>query len=221
MQTVPASGYIATMKKRLIILFLGMGLSGLCTAQTLFSDPDKTANDVFWHELYKDGGVTFFCQKPFKGKSFLLSTGYIYPLSHVRNALHCGTPSQCERDSDTYRYIASDLHNLIPVETRIEMRRRNAKYAQLGDRVASGDCGIREGVQNIEPPDNIKGDVARAVSYMVHTYDLPMIGSPQVFANWDQADPPDDAELTRNKRINELQGNDNPFVSGTEQMNNI
>ncbi|MEQ5834594.1 endonuclease [Marinobacter sp. NFXS9] len=201
------------MKTRHILMTVALVLSGQASSQTTFSDPDAVANDIFWNKLYQDGGKTFFCQKPFNGKSFLLSAGYIYPLSHVRNALHCGSPSQCERESDVYRYIASDLHNMIPVETQVEMRRRSAKYAQLGERVDVNECGIRESLQNIEPPDAIKGDVARGVAYMVKTYDLPLITSPQVLASWNAGDPPDDQELARNRRISDIQGSDNPFIS--------
>ena len=196
-----------------IFALLLLTIWGIATAQTTFSDPDKTASEVFWKQLYAEGGVTFFCQKPFTGKSFLVSQGYIYPMSHVRNALRCGTPSQCERESEQYRRIASDLHNMIPVLNKIEVRRRNAEYAQLGERVAVEECGIRSGFQNIEPPDNIKGNVARTVFYMAQTYDLPLIGTDQVFAAWNLEDPPDDRELARNGLIEELQGNGNPFVS--------
>lgn len=220
-----SSGYKVIMKtlnkQGLIVALLMLSVFDAAMAQKTFSDPDETASDIFWKQLYADGGVTFFCQKPFTGKSFLVTQGYIYPMSYVRNALHCGTPSQCERESEKYRYIASDLHNMIPVQNKIEMRRRNAEYAQLGERVAAEECGIRAGFQNIEPPDRIKGDVARSVFYMVKTYDLPLIGADQVFANWDKEDPPDDSELARNKRIKELQGNDNPFISSPDIANNM
>ncbi|TBW56843.1 endonuclease I [Marinobacter halodurans] len=206
------------MKARAILMTVALVLSSQASSQTTLSDPDQVANDIFWNRLYQDGGKTFFCQEPFNGKSFLLSVGYIYPLSHVRNALHCGSPTQCERESDAYRYIASDLHNMIPVETQVEMRRRNAKYAQLDERVSANECGIRESLQNIEPPDAVKGDVARGVAYMVQTYDLPLIASPQVLASWNESDPPDDQELARNRRISEIQGSDNPFISHPERL---
>lgn len=218
------SGYkviMKTLSKGPILALLMLAVCSTAQAQTRFSDPDKTASEVFWKQLYGDGGVTFFCQKPFTSKSFLLTQGYIYPMSHVRNALRCGTPSQCERESEKYRHIASDLHNMIPVQNSIEMRRRNAEYAQLGERVAAEECGIRAGFQNIEPPDTIKGDVARGVFYMVQTYDLPLIGTDQVFDTWNREDPPDDRELTRNNRIKELQGNENPFISSPGLANSL
>lgn len=219
-----SSGYkviMKTLSKGPILALLMLAVCSTAQAQTRFSDPDKTASEVFWKQLYGDGGVTFFCQKPFTSKSFLLTQGYIYPMSHVRNALRCGTPSQCERESEKYRHIASDLHNMIPVQNSIEMRRRNAEYAQLGERVAAEECGIREGFQNIEPPDTIKGDVARGVFYMAQTYDLPLIGTDQVFDTWNREDPPDDRELTRNNRIKELQGNENPFISSPDLANSL
>lgn len=182
-----------------------------------FSDPEQTVEQQFWGKLYVDGGETFFCNKHFDRKGFLISEGYVYPLSHVRNALRCGTPRQCEKD-DRYRQIASDLHNMVPVQSRVEMRRRNAKFEQLASSTPVSDCGIRESTQFIEPPQRIKGDVARTVAYMVNTYDLPWVGAVTIFRDWNELDPPDDIELTRHNRILELQGNANPFVREPARM---
>lgn len=193
-------------------------IPALTTGQnTRFNDPDTTLSEQFWGALYANGGTTFFCDTPFTSKGFLVTDGYIYPLSHVRNALHCGPPSQCEKD-DRYRQIASDLHNIVPVRTRVEMRRRNAKYEQLTTTAPMGECDIREQTQFIEPPARVKGDIARAVAYMVTTYDLPWIGALSVFRNWNELDPLDDNERARHNRIVEIQGNDNPFVVDPGRM---
>lgn len=193
-------------------------LPNLVTGQnTRFNDPDTTVNEQFWGNLYADGGTTFFCNTPFSSKGFLVSDGYIYPLSHVRDALRCGTPRQCEKD-DRYRQIASDLHNIVPVQSRIEMRRRNAKYEQLASTAPMGECDIREQAQFIEPPERVKGDVARTVAYMVTTYDLPWVGTLTILQGWNELDPPDDNELTRHNRVMDIQGNSNPFVQEPARM---
>lgn len=187
---------------------------------TRFSDPDTVVRDQFWGTLYASGGTSFFCETPFTNKGFLLTEGYIYPLSQVRSALDCGTSSQCDQD-DRYRQIASDLHNMVPVRNRVEMRKRNARYEQLGSGARSDECGIRESTQFFEPPGKTKGDVARTVAYMVDTYDLPWVGASSVFKQWNQMDPPDDGELTRHRQVAEIQGNENPFVTDPQRMNNL
>ncbi|MDL0432084.1 endonuclease [Marinobacter sp. TBZ242] len=205
-----------------ILLTLSVLLvSSMVSSQnTRFSDPATVVQDEFWGKLYADGGTSFFCETPFTSKGFLLTDGYIYPLAQVRRALECGTSSQCASD-DRYRQIASDLHNIVPVRNRTEMRRRNALYEELGPSGKPDECGIRQSAQFFEPPEKVKGDVARTVAYMVDTYNLPWAGATSVFKNWNRMDPPDDGELTRHRRIAEIQGNENPFVLEPDRMENL
>lgn len=187
---------------------------------TRFSDPKTVIKDQFWGNLYADGGQSFFCDAPFSRKGFMLTEGYIYPLADVRNALSCGTSRQCEEDN-RYRQIASDLHNMIPVRSRIELGRRNTRYEDLGATVKEDDCGIRESGPFFEPPAKMKGDVARSMSYMVGTYGLPWLGSARVFQNWNRADPPDDRELSRHTRVAEIQGNENPYITDPTRVERL
>ncbi len=187
---------------------------------TRFSDPETVIRDQFWGNLYAQGGKSFFCDKAFTKKGFLLTDGYVYPLADIRSALSCGTSRECKQDN-RYRQIASDLHNMIPVRNRTEMKRRNVRYENLGETIREDDCGMRESAGFFEPPERIKGDVARTVAYMVDTYDLPWLGSTAVFKGWNREDPPDDTELTRHQRIAEIQGNENPFVVHPEKMEQL
>lgn len=207
---------------KLITLSLSLLLiPALVTGQnTRFSDPDTVARDQFWGTLYADGGTSFFCDTPFTNKGFTLTEGHIYPLAVVRSSLGCGTTRQCSND-DRYRQIASDLHNMVPVNSRVEMRRRNARYEQLAAGAHEDDCGNRESAQFFDPAEPVKGDVARTVAYMVDTYDLPWVGTATVFRNWSRMDPPDDRELTRHRQVSELQGNDNPFVTDPDRIENL
>ncbi len=201
----------------LLLLFVTTSTTG---QNTRFSDPDTVIKDQFWGNLYADGGKSFFCHKAFTKKGFLLTDGYVYPLADIRSALNCGTSRECKQDN-RYRQIASDLHNMIPVRNRTEMKRRNVRYENLGETIREDDCGMRESAGFFEPPERVKGDVARTVAYMVDTYDLPWLGSTAVFQGWNREDPPDDSELTRHQRIAEIQGNENPFVVHPEKMEQL
>jgi deoxyribonuclease-1 len=185
-----------------------------------FSDPETVISEHFWGDLYANGGNSFFCDTPFTSKGFVLTDGYVYPLADVRSALDCGTSRQCEQDN-RYRQIASDMHNMVPVRSRTEMGRRNARYENLGSAANADECGIRQSAQFFEPPVRVKGDVARTVAYMVDTYQLPWLGSASVFKGWNRLDPPDDGERTRHRRIAEIQGNENPFVTDAERMERL
>lgn len=210
--------------KTLTVLLLTLSVSvvpSLVSSQnTRFSDPATVVQNEFWGNLYAEGGTSFFCETPFTSKGFLLTDGYIYPLAQVRSALDCGTSNQCA-DNDRYRQIASDLHNIVPVRSRTEMRRRNSLYEELGSVGKPDECGIRESAQFFEPPEKVKGDVARTVAYMVDTYNLPWAGASRVFKSWSRMDPPDDRELTRHRRIAEIQGNENPFVLDPGRLENL
>ncbi|PHS46227.1 MAG: endonuclease I [Marinobacter sp.] len=210
--------------KRFLLIPTALGLLLTATLvigqNTRFSDPKTVVTDHFWGDLYASGGNSFFCNTAFTSKGFVLTDGYVYPLADVRSALDCGTSRQCEQDN-RYRQIASDMHNIVPVRSRTEMGRRNARYEDLGSSVSEDECGIRQSAQFFEPPGRVKGDVARTVAYMVDTYDLPWLGSSAVFKGWNRQDPPDDSELTRHGRIVEIQGNDNPFITNPERMERL
>ncbi|MBZ2168508.1 MULTISPECIES: endonuclease [Marinobacter] len=187
---------------------------------TRFSDPDTVIKNEFWNNLYATGGTSFFCEKAFKKKGFMLQDGYIYPLSDIRTALDCGTSRQCEQDN-RYRQIASDLHNMVPVKSRLEMKRQTVRYEQLDSHANSEDCGIKEQAGFFEPPERVKGDVARTMAYMVDTYGLPWLGRPPIFKDWNRQDPPDDTELSRHSKIAEVQGNENPFVTNPNRIERL
>ena len=201
----------------LLLLLITTSTTG---QNTRFSDPETAIRDQFWGNLYANGGKSFFCDKAFTKKGFLLTDGYVYPLADIRSALACGTSRECKQDN-RYRQIASDLHNMIPVRNRTEMKRRNVRYENLGKTIREDDCGMRESAGFFEPPERVKGDVARTLAYMVYTYDLPWLGSTAVFKGWNREDPPDDSELTRHQRIAEIQGNENPFVVHPEKMEQL
>lgn len=203
-----------------ITLTLALSTSLVIGQNTRFSDPETVVRDQFWGDLYADGGNSFFCDSPFTSKGFVMTDGYVYPLADVRTALDCGTSSQCSQDN-RYRQISSDLHNIVPVRTRVEMRRRSVRYENLGDATRVDDCGIRESAQFFEPPEHVKGDVARTVAYMVDSYGLPWLGATAVFQSWNELDPPSDQELARHRQIAELQGNENPFLTNPALMDRL
>ncbi|UZE97095.1 endonuclease [Alkalimarinus alittae] len=188
-------------------------------AQTKFSDPKETLKKHFWGDLYKDGGITFYCNKPFTKKNVLVTDSHIYANSWARDYLDCGTPRQCRNESTKYRQITSDLHNIVPADSRFELKRKNAHFGELGSEVETEDCGFRRSFQLLQPPKEIKGDIARAILYMHDTYELPIIGAIDDFKRWNQVDPPSEEEIARNKRISEIQGNENHFITTPARAN--
>lgn len=175
--------------------------------------PESVIEQQFWGDLYKNGGTTLFCNQPFERKSVALTEGYIYPLNWIRDHLQCRSHRQCLSENERYARIIADFHNIVPEETRFELKRRNTKYEDLGERVAQGDCELRAAFQAIEPADRIKGDVARALLYMQTVWDLPGIAPLEALKRWNHMDPPDTAEIERNAAIKRIQGTENAFIT--------
>ena len=187
-------------------------ISILAYSAAATSSYQETIEQKFWGTLYKNGGETYYCNKPFTSKTPLLSVSHIYSGSGIREHLQCGTNRQCLRDSAQYQTIMSDLQNIVPANAYFEFKRKNSTFGVLDESVEANECDIRKRHHIIEPPSKLKGDIARAIFYMRDTYKLPMLGSTNDLERWSTADPPSDEELLRNNDIEIIQGTRNPYV---------
>ena len=129
--------------------------------------------------------------------------------------------------------LKSDLHHLFPERERVNASRSNLPFGEvpddradawyLGDASqsrpprADADAWSERGDGRWEPRARRKGDVARAVFYVVAVY--PDQTDPTFFPpmreallDWNRRDPPDAAEQARSAWIAGLQGTPNPFV---------
>lgn len=123
-----------------------------------------------------------------------------------------------------------DLHNIVPADRSVNSSRGN-KYFDNGGRPHNECRGCLFDNDSWEPPDEVKGDIARIVFYMDLRYngddftnapDLVAIdgnGSDKRYLTglstllkWHCRDPVDDTERTRNDVVQQYQGNRNPFV---------
>ena len=115
---------------------------------------------------------------------------------------------------------ASDLHNLKP-SNPLENGSRGNKYF---DNITSSNT--------YEPHDDVKGDIARILLYMIVMYDdltltdngaIIQVGSLNmgllnVLLQWHLLDPVSDFELNRNNVIYSYQNNRNPFIDRPEYV---
>lgn len=130
----------------------------------------------------------------------------------------------------------TDLHFIRPTDVTVNGARGNKAFDDGGDLYTDGDgpTACRSDRDSWEPRDEVKGDVARALFYAAVRYEdadldlelidyaqgqgdkLPVHGVLSTLLRWHAADPPDDFERRRNDRVEELQGNRNPFVDRPE-----
>jgi deoxyribonuclease-1 len=120
------------------------------------------------------------------------------------------------RESREYRYMEADMHNLVPAIGLINQRRSNRAYGMIpGERRDFGRCDFEVTEDAAEPTEAVRGNIARTVRYMAWAYDGRIGLSPaedELLKSWDAADPVDEWECERGRRISAIQGNDNPFV---------
>lgn len=119
--------------------------------------------------------------------------------------------------SDTYRRVEADLHNLFPEIGEVNAMRSNLPMGAVAAKSAPL-AGLRAKIGGgvFEPPNRVKGDVARVHLYMDAAYPELHLLSPQrrkLFVAWSLQDPVDAWECERSARIERVQGNANRFVA--------
>lgn len=206
---------------RVVTLLLGclatcIGTTALAGGQSQLGNVKQAIDQVFWQDLYSNGGTTLYCGQPFTRVSGNLAASPIYSSKQLKSALRCVTDRQCTIMNPRYPYIASDLHNHYPALARVELIRRNSQFSeQVEDgpsKFADIGCDLKASFQLLNPRDEAKGNIARAIFYMHVEYDLPIVGLVPMYKNWHRMDPPDAEEKARNDKIEALQGTRNRFI---------
>lgn len=176
---------------------------------------EQVRDTLFWPELYNDDYETLYCGAQRNGGQ-RVTVEHVYAASWIAQANGCPNRDECPLDA--YRAASSDLHNLWPALNRYNTSRGNQPFGEIPGNTPrfSGDSCDYERTSGagaiVEPRDNVKGDIARSILYMVHQYDLPDHNMLPLLVRWHVQDPPDDEERRRNNEIELLQGNRNPFV---------
>jgi deoxyribonuclease-1 len=121
----------------------------------------------------------------------------------------------CEAVDPVFRAAHNDLMNLFPAVGEINGQRRDYNWGMVPGTKHIGQCAIEidPDIRRVEPPDRVKGDVARVMFYMEDTYKFRLSDQDrQLFTAWSRQDPPDQWEIDRSRRISGLQGKGNRFI---------
>jgi deoxyribonuclease-1 len=122
----------------------------------------------------------------------------------------------------------SDLHHLFPTDSDLNSARGSHPFGEVVKETQSLECshammGRGDKASLVfEPPQNHKGNVARALFYFSVRYQANLDeGQERTLRDWHRLDPVDEEELKRNQAIFELQGNRNPFIDHPEWVDLI
>jgi len=122
----------------------------------------------------------------------------------------------CNKIDKVFKTAHNDLHNLFPAVGEINGDRSNYKWGMIsGEKRDYGSCDIEvdSSIRRAEPPENVRGDIARVYFYMSDTYNINLSSQQKkLFKAWNKQDPADAWEKERNLRIEKVQGNKNPYI---------
>ncbi|MEK4424065.1 endonuclease [Solibacillus sp. FSL K6-1523] len=126
----------------------------------------------------------------------------------------------------------TDIHHLRPTDVQVNSARGNLDFDN-GGKAVKGCDGCLKSSNSWEPPNRVKGDVARMLFYMATRYEAgdrvdlelneklnngsaPYHGKLSILLEWHEMDPVDEFERNRNEVIFKWQGNRNPFIDHPE-----
>ncbi len=164
------------------------------------------------------------------GDNFDYTDAYGIPHEDAWNREHVWAKSHGFPDMADTAY--TDVHHLRPADRSVNGARGNRDFDWGGFELEEVE-GCYYDFDSWEPPDMVKGDVARMLFYMAvryegdsKTYDLelldktgtygPYFGKLSTLLQWHILDPVDERELHRNEVIYPYQHNRNPFIDHPE-----
>lgn len=124
---------------------------------------------------------------------------------------------QCAvQESEDFRYMYADMYNLYPSIGAVNYLRAHFSPTQFEpwQKNTFGTCAMKISHNKMEPPDEVKGLIARTYLYMQASYPRYRIGEPaeSVLKAWAKKYPVSKWECVRAYRIEKVQGNANNFV---------
>ncbi len=222
-------------------MFLLLSLAALASTpsyESLLPDTPsfETAKKRMYQVVYKDRETTFYCGCRFTEKSPDLSScglsgvdlgpralqteaEHVVPASAFGRTRACwaiGGREECLRSDPVFATFHNDLHVIVPSIGHINAVRSDYSMGMIvGEQSKFGACDFEVDLEDdkVEPPEHVRGDIARTYFYVEWLYGLTLSqGQRHLFLAWNAADPVDEWERERDRRIESLQGNSNPFV---------
>ena len=118
----------------------------------------------------------------------------------------------CQQVDPEFAAMRADLHNIVPFVGEVATDRSNYAFGDVeGEPRLYGSCDLEidRDLGRVEPPPEVRGDVARVYFYMAEAYPGALTLTMDQLAQlkgWAAEDPPDEWEATRARAVGAVQG---------------
>jgi len=171
----------------------------------------------------KKGSVDFskcgYTPRKNEARASRIEWEHVMPAENFGRHLQCwrdGGRNECKKDSK-FNVMEGDLHNLQPAIGEVNGDRSNYRYSQFTMEFTQyGQCksAVDFKERKFQPRDEIRGVIARTYFYMRDKYNINLSDSDhKLMTAWNEMYPPEGWECERNKKIEQIQGNDNSFIT--------
>jgi len=189
---------------------------------------EKKGSDNFVTDKYCDyryqndeivDGIRVRLTRDFYPNGEIINTEHLWPQSRFDDLKK--EQSHAYSDSDK----KNDLHHLLPTDPLVNATRAAFYFGEIEEIKTTLKCqrsqmgkafGVKYNNKNdsyFEPPQEIKGDIARALMYMSVRYEMFITDKEEAFIRkWHKEDPVTIDEIKRNNLIHKYQGTRNPFI---------
>jgi deoxyribonuclease-1 len=176
-----------------------------------------SARPLMWGTLYTHGGETLYCGQRFgarKGNG--INIEHVFPMSWAAWHFKCGKRKACRRSSDVFNRVEADLHNLWPTLVKANKARSSHPFGIIEGEsylIKGCDFEVDERRRIVEPRAQARGQIARSMFYMANEYGLEIRSRHgKMLKRWHRDHPVSPEEKRRNKVIEHIQGNRNPYI---------
>lgn len=183
---------------------------------------EETMYDIYCHCPYDrhkniDWGSCGYSPRKNAERGKRLEWEHVVPAAYFGRNLACwkeGGRKNCGTKSDLFNAFEGDMHNLRPAIGELNGDRSDTLFGiSVEKKKRYGSCNFFVEPGLVEPPDRVKGQVARIWLYMADKYGFELSADIRaLMTQWNSTFPVTRIERTINDRIQRLQGDSNPFV---------
>lgn len=162
------------------------------------------------NKFYKSGKINTRAQR--------VEWEHVMPAHNFGKHLPCwkeGGRKACRKDK-TFKTMEADMHNLVPAIGEVNGDRSNYRYGANKPKLGMyGKCEFQVDfkAKRAYVKEDIRGDIARTYFYMSDKYNVRLSKQERKMMEiWDKQDPVSNWERIKNKRIEKIQGNSNPYI---------